>query len=74
MPRKAQYPDAKSRVKASVERLYESGGGRKTFRMSRETIDALTGLVEIMEARSETEVVQMLIMERWTAAAATFAK
>jgi hypothetical protein len=42
--------------------------------MSRETIDALTGLVEIMEARSETEVVQMLIMERWTAAAATFAK
>lgn len=67
MPRKAIYKDANERVKASVDRLYDSGGMRKTFRMNKTTVKALSELVVSMDLKTEKDVVETLIMERWTA-------
>lgn len=51
------------RVKASVARLIDSGGARRTFRLKPEANRALEELMALSGARTATEVVERLLIE-----------
>jgi hypothetical protein len=65
MPRERIFPigtTASERVEASLKALVERGGARKTFRLKPEANKALQQLQRMLDAKTETEAVELAIL------------
>lgn len=54
---------ATTRVNASVAALKERGGARKTWRLSPDATEALRIIQRITDAKTETAVIERLLLE-----------
>jgi hypothetical protein len=64
MPRERIHPegtDATYRVQESLKALVQQGGARKTFRLKPDANKALTQLVKLLGASTETQAVEAAI-------------
>jgi hypothetical protein len=65
MPRQRVFPQgttASERVEASLKNLRAQGGARKTFRLKPEANAALAKLQRLIDAKTETEAVEVAII------------
>lgn len=65
MPRQRIFPEgttAAERVEASLKILKANGGARKTFRLKPEANAALAKLQRLIDAKTETEAVEVAII------------